>query len=169
MSTAHEIEINAFCSQLRHMETERNEALAMVEESQAALLEAKLKARRAVEACKKDALDIAATEAVRHATSKFEMECMLDRCVGQNTRFNEELSLLKGTICGVGNVARAYEHARECCRRRREDDECSVDAPLDAKMGSEVEAAITAADSLATHVLQMETFACRSESSHGAN
>mmetsp|Transcript_78769 Transcript_78769/g.157459 ORF Transcript_78769/g.157459 Transcript_78769/m.157459 type:complete len:246 (+) Transcript_78769:82-819(+) len=112
MSEAQELEIQRLHRLLHTAQSERNEAVARAEELHVKLLEVKLKAKHAVEHCKRDAVEVATEEAVReHFYAMNDMDLMMKRNVAQVSEEKALLLRIKGSLVDLRELSNLYSES----------------------------------------------------------
>jgi hypothetical protein len=109
MSAAQEEEIRQLHEQLAAAQAEKAAEAARASALQVALFEAGMKARQAMDACKRDAVEVAVEEAVRqHYVAMAEMEEMVNRSVGQISHDKALLLNLRGSLLALRSRAKSF-------------------------------------------------------------
>ena len=122
MSAAQEEEIRQLHEQLATARAEKAAETARASALQVALFEAGMKARQAMDACKRDAVEVAVEEAVRqHYVSMAEMEEMVNRSVGQISRDKALLLTLRGSFLSLKSKAADYARALQQQEEKEEE------------------------------------------------
>lgn len=118
MSAAQEEEIERLYACLHTAMSERDVAKQLAEQLQVSLFESRLKARQAIEQCKKDAIEVATEEAIReHLDNVNSMDELLRRQVSAASADKSMMNTIRSSLYDLHSLSETFQQIKVECEQ----------------------------------------------------